>query len=76
MVRFTFFVHCSGWSTGGYENTHFAKDEKEARERVERWNAEMKKRANRRGNDGEVELLSVTPITNEEFAEDYIPALA
>lgn len=74
MVRFTFFVHCSGWSTGGYENTHFAKDEKEARERVERWNRDWEARG---GNgSGKVDLLSITPITDEEFAEDYIPAFA
>lgn len=39
MVAFRFFVHCSGWRDGGYENVHPAGDEKEVMERIAFWNS-------------------------------------
>ena len=66
MVKFKFFVHCNSWVGGGYENTHFARDSKEAEQTVKEWNEQ----------DGHrVDLLSVEEITNKEFAEDYIGML-
>ena len=62
MVRFKFFVHCTGWKDGGYENTHFANTATEAKRIVASWNAEGFRTT----------LLSVDPISNEEFARDYI----
>ena len=62
MVRFKFFVHCTGWKDGGYENTHFANTATEAKRIVASWNAEGVRTT----------LLSVEPISNEEFARDYI----
>lgn len=63
MVKFKFFVHCSGWAEGGYENTHFAETAKEAKERIAQWNARK---------PGSVSLLEITEISNEEFAKDFI----
>ena len=62
MVRFKFFVHCAGWKDGGYENTHFANTATEAKRIVASWNSEGVRTT----------LLSVEPISNEEFARDYI----
>jgi hypothetical protein len=62
MVRFKFFVHCTGWKDGGYENTHFAHTATEAKRIVDNWNA----------NGQRVTLLSVEPISSAEFAADYI----
>ena len=62
MVRFKFFVHCAGWKDGGYENTHFANTATEAKCIVASWNAKGVRTT----------LLSVEPISNEEFARDYI----
>jgi len=64
MVKFKFFVHCN-WVNGGYENTHFARNAKDAEQTVIEWNK----------NGHTVDLLSVEEITNEEFAEDYIGML-
>lgn len=64
MVKFKFFVHCKGYKDGGYYNTHFANDEAHAKSIVEEWNKQYS-----------VDLISVTEITNEEFAEDYINPL-
>ena len=62
MIRFKFFVHCAGWKNGGYENTHFADTEAEAKRIVANWNA-----------DGiHVKLLSIEPISGADFAADYI----
>jgi hypothetical protein len=69
MVKFKFFVHCKGMVGGGYHNTHFAQDEADARQRVAEWNEKYK------GTEYHVDLVSVTEIADEEFLEDYIPAL-
>lgn len=63
MVKFKFFVHCSGWASGGYENTHFASSEKEAKARIAEWN---------KNNPGSVSLISITEISDAEFAEDFV----
>lgn len=68
MFKFKFFVHCPGWKNGGYENTHFAETENEPQETVDRWNAKYQAA----GGSCRVTLLSVTPISDEEFAEDFI----
>ena len=65
MVKFKFFVHCDSWVGGGYENTHFARNSKEAEQIVKEWNK----------NGNRVDLLCVEEINNEEFAEDYIGTL-
>lgn len=66
MVKFKFFVHCKGVIGGGYYNTHFAKNEVDAKQRIAEWNEQYK------GTDYHVDLISITEITNEEFEEDYI----
>jgi hypothetical protein len=63
MVKFKFFVHCAGWAAGGYENTHFANSAKEAKERVAEWN---------KSKPGSVSLISITEISDAEFAEDFV----
>ena len=74
MVKFEFFVHCSGWKDGGYKNTHFAETKQGAVDRVKRWNDEREQYAAQHEcpMDSYVELLSVTEITDAEFAEDFI----
>lgn len=68
MYRFKFFVRCKGWAAGGYENTHFAETEAQARATVDRWNSEYEQR----GVDTRVTLLSTEKISDAEFAADYI----
>lgn len=63
MVRFKFFIHCDGWIGGGYENTHFAKNKREAKAIINQWNKE---------NPGSVTLLSVEEITHSEYKNDRI----
>ena len=63
MVKFKFFVHCVGWAAGGYENTHFANSAKEAKEIVVEWN---------KNKPGSVSLISITEISDAEFAEDFV----
>ena len=90
MVKFTFYVHCDGWAAGGYENAHSAETEKEARSIIKTWNAEADARRARTiaeltesnpygiripsAVDGKVDLIRIERVTDEEFAEDYIPA--
>ena len=61
MVKFKFFVHCTGWADGGYENTHFANSRKEAKEIIAEWN---------KNKPYSVSLISITEISDAEFAED------
>ena len=68
MNRFKFFVHCKGWADGGYENSHFAETEAQARATVARWNSNYEQR----GVDARVTLLSIEKISDAEFAADYI----
>ena len=63
MVKVTFFVHCNGWKDGGYENTHYAETAKDAERTIANWNAERQL---------PVTLLSITPVSDAEFAQDYI----
>ena len=63
MVKFKFFVHCSGWAAGGYENTHFANSAKEAKSMIAEWN---------KNKTGSVSLISITEISDAEFAEDFV----
>lgn len=63
MVKFKFFVHCSGWVTGGYENTHFAENAKEAKAQIFEWN---------KNRPDSVSLISIEEISDAEFAEDFI----
>ena len=55
MVKFKFFVHCTGWSDGGYENTHFANSRKEAKASVDEWN---------KNRPGSVHLISIEEISD------------
>ena len=63
MVKFKFFVHCDGWAAGGYENTHFAKNTKEAKAQIVEWN---------KNRLGSVTLISIEEISDAEFAEDFV----
>ena len=63
MVKFKFFVHCASWSNGGYENVHYAETEQQARDIIERWNADSR---------SPVSLISIETVSDEEFARDYI----
>jgi hypothetical protein len=63
MVKFKFFVSCNGWKDGGYENTHFAKSEKDAEKIVADWNKEY--------GENRVKILEIKPISIQEFREDY-----
>ena len=88
MVKFTFYVHCDGWAAGGYENAHYAETEKEARSIIKEWNREAAARRAwckeqfsetmpnlvPSDTDGDVTLVRIERVTDEEFAEDYIPA--
>ena len=62
MVKFKFFVHCDGWTSGGYENTHFANSDKEAKEIVSKWN---------KNSTCSVSLISIEEISDAEFAQDF-----
>lgn len=55
MVKFEFFVHCPGWATGGYENTHFAENAKEAKAQIAEWN---------KNRPGSVTLISIEEISD------------
>lgn len=63
MVIFKFFVHCPGYVGGGYENTHSANSAKEAKAIVAKWN---------KNKPGSVSLISITEISDAEFAEDFV----
>ena len=70
MWKLTFFVNCSGWKpdvvTGkrGYENAHYFKTEKAARE----WVAERNKRLP----NYPLDIVSLEWVTLSEFAKDVI----
>lgn len=63
MVKFSFFVHCSSWASGGYANSHFAISPKEAKAMVAEWNKDR---------PGSVDLISIEEIGKAEFAQDCI----
>lgn len=60
MFKLRFFVHCNGWATGGYENTIYFEEKKQA----ESWLRERP----------DCERLSLDRVSDEEFATDYICA--
>lgn len=60
MYRLKFFVSCTGWATGGYENVQYF----ETAESAKRW-ASTKK----------VKILDLRRVSDAEFAEDYIGSL-
>lgn len=68
MIRYKYFVRCSGWVNGGYENTGFATSETEAKKHIEESNLRYEKA----GVDCHISLLSMEQISNKEFAEDYL----
>ena len=88
MIKFTFFVHCSGWKNGGYENTHYAQNEHEVAKIIAEWNKQAAERRQfceelakrypechgfvEEPNDGNVDLLSMETVSLVDFAEDYI----
>lgn len=61
MIKLTFFVHCSGWADGGYENTLYFTSVAEALH----WLSQEPK----------CEMISIKKVTTKEFAEDYIGEL-
>lgn len=61
MIKLTFFVHCSGWADGGYENTTYFTSATEALH----WLSQ----------EPQCEMISIEEVTAKEFAEDYIGEL-
>ena len=61
MIRLRYFVHCSGWATGGYENITYFTSVKEARY----WLSQKL----------HCEMISIEEVSAREFAEDYIGEL-
>ena len=61
MIKLKFFVHCSGWADGGYENTLYFTSVAEARH----WLSQKP----------HCEMISIEEVTAKEFAEDYIGEL-
>jgi hypothetical protein len=57
MFKLQFFVTCQGWKAGGYENTHYFRTKKEAKEYLKKHG---------------LKLISLEKITFKEFANDYI----
>ncbi len=57
MIKLVFFVHCQGWKNGGYQNTHYFKTEKQAREYAKK---------------NGVDIVKLEKVTLSEFAEDYM----
>lgn len=61
MIKLKYFVHCSGWATGGYENIIYFTSVENARE----WLREKP----------HCEMISIEEVSAREFAEDYIGEL-
>ena len=61
MIKLTFFVHCSGWTDGGYENTLYFTSVAEALHWLRQ--------------EPQCEMISIEKVTTKEFAEDYIGEL-
>ena len=57
MFKLQFFVACQGWKTGGYENTHYFKTEKEAKKYLKK---------------NDLKLISLEKVSFKEFANDYM----
>lgn len=68
MVKFKFFVHCSGWANGGYENTHFAESKGQAKKAIAKRNAHYEES----GVDCRLSLISIEEISDADFAEDFV----
>lgn len=61
MIKLKFFVHCSGWADGGYENvTYFTSVEE-----VYYWLSQ----------NPDCEMIDMERVAVKEFAEDYIGEL-
>lgn len=61
MIRLRYFVYCSGWATGGYENvTYFT-----SMEEAHYWLSQ----------NPDCEMISIEEVSIREFAEDYIGEL-
>lgn len=60
MYYLKFFVPCTGWATGGYENVQYF----ETAEDAKRWAAAKK-----------VKILELKKVPDSAFAEDYIGSL-
>lgn len=63
MVKFKFFVSTP---RGGHYNTHFATNEKRAKDKVEQWNTEFK------GTGYSVRLVHISKARKEDLPEHYI----
>ena len=61
MIKLKFFVHCSGWAAGGYENAIYFTSVAEAHY----WLSQKP----------HCEMISIEEVTLKEFAEDYIGEL-
>lgn len=61
MIKLKFFVHCSGWVDGGYENTTYFTSTTEALH----WLSQ----------EPQCEMISIEKVTTKDFAEDYIGEL-
>ena len=61
VIQLDYFVHCSGWKSGGYENRSFFPNKKAARE----WLNE----------NNNCSLINMEEISLEQFLSDYIPEL-
>lgn len=61
MIKLKFFVCCSGWADGGYENTIYFTSVAKARY----WLSQ----------NPHCEMISIEEVTAEEFAENYIGEL-
>ena len=61
MIKLKFFVHCSGWADGGYENTAYFTSTTEALHWLSQY--------------PQCEMISIEEVTAKEFADDYIREL-
>lgn len=57
MIKLVFFVHCNGWKNGGYQNTHYFKTEKQARQ----W-----------AQENNVKIIKLEKVSFSEFADDFM----
>mgnify|MGYP000918376690 FL=1 len=61
MIKLRFFVHCSGWADGGYENIIYFTSVTEVRH----WLSQKP----------HCKMISIEEVSTKEFAEDYIGEL-
>ena len=65
-VRFTFWIPCSGWAEGGYENTQWEHNAVEVRAKVASWN-----RTRAKFNQEPITIRSIESLTREEFEAEF-----